>query len=493
MEDGAGAEKQQPPTMSPRISIRLLAAQSDRRLSALARDGHERAFEALVHRYRRPLLRYCRSLRLSDARAEDVLQQALLRAWMALSDGADVRDLRPWLYRIVHNTAVNAMRGAAELPHGELSDAVQAGVAHPGESELDRKMAVRDALGHVAALPQMQRQAIFLTAVDGQSHEEVAGTLGITPGALRGLLYRARTTLRSAAAMLTPQPLLELAARSGDAAAPSAERALELTGGAGAVGIAGLLLKGGAAVITAGALATGATVVASHEHRPRHSAKASLPGAAESPGAGSNSVGALAGTGTASTAGSSMALPAAEAKRHSGRRSHSRVDGDRRHRTARHDRDDLQSGALSLPSTSDGEESSPAGPSHHGDLVDRDDSAESQQVAALRGGTHGDHSEGDRRARATAGALTELRSGTATSAPPQRQRPPSRAHPVSGAGEAAAQITTAPPRSPQTPSPQSAQATATSPPAAVQAQAMISVSRTAQATTKQKRRLNSRT
>ena len=66
--------------MSPRVSIRLLATQPDERLVALARDGHERAFEALVRRYRRPLLRYCQRLRLSDARAEDVVQQALTKA-----------------------------------------------------------------------------------------------------------------------------------------------------------------------------------------------------------------------------------------------------------------------------------------------------------------------------------------------------------------------------------------------------------------------------
>src|ERR1700704_2525555 len=96
--------------MSPRISIRLLAAQSDQRLSALAGEGHERAFEALVHRYRRPLLRYCRRLRLSDARAEDVLQQAFLQAWLAFARGAEVRDVRAWLYPIVHNVRINALR-----------------------------------------------------------------------------------------------------------------------------------------------------------------------------------------------------------------------------------------------------------------------------------------------------------------------------------------------------------------------------------------------
>ncbi|HWG08527.1 MAG TPA: sigma-70 family RNA polymerase sigma factor [Solirubrobacteraceae bacterium] len=254
--------------MSPRISIRLLASQSDQRLLALAREGQERAFEALVHRYRRPLLRYARRrMRLSDAQAEDVLQQALIRAWIALSRGAEVRDVRSWLYRIVHNLAVNAIRGPAES-HGELTQAVQDRAGLAEASNIERSIAARDALCDVAALPRMQRQAIFLTAVDGQSHVQVADTLGITPGALRGLLYRARSTLRSAAAALTPQPLLELAARGGGATAPSAERVAELTaGGAGAAGLAGALLKGGLAVVTAGAIATGASDLASHRHR----------------------------------------------------------------------------------------------------------------------------------------------------------------------------------------------------------------------------------
>jgi RNA polymerase sigma factor (sigma-70 family) len=251
--------------MSPRISISLLAAQSDQRLLALARDGHERAFEALVQRYGRPLLRYCRRIGLSDTRAEDVLQQSFLQAWLALAGGVEVRELRSWLYRIVHNTAVNAMRGAAES-HSELTEAVQARASLAGESNLERTIAVREALGEVAELPQMQRAAIFLTAVDGQTHEEVASALGISHGALRGLLYRARTTLRSAAAALTPPPLLQWASGGSGVAAPSAERLAELTAGGGAAGLAGVLLKGAVVAVTAGALATGAGVVANHRH-----------------------------------------------------------------------------------------------------------------------------------------------------------------------------------------------------------------------------------
>jgi RNA polymerase sigma factor (sigma-70 family) len=282
--------------MSPKISIRLLAAQSDQRLAALAAAGHERAFETLVHRHRRPLLRYCRRIGLDDARAEDVLQQAFLRAWLAFARQTDVRDVRPWLYRIVHNAAVNAMRGAGEHD-SELTEAIQTSASVARESELQRRIAVRDALADVASLPQMQQQAIFLTAVDGQSHAEVATVLGVSEGAVRGLLYRARATLRSAAAAFIPPQLLEWAARGG-AGGPGAQRLAELSAGGGAAGMTGLLAKGAIVAVTAGAIATGGAVVSSSGSDPKAPAHrtGSRNGAAASPLAADVSKPALAST-----------------------------------------------------------------------------------------------------------------------------------------------------------------------------------------------------
>ncbi len=98
---------------SPSVSVRLLRTQSDARLVELARAGHERAFEALVERYRRALLGYCRRQLLPHERAEDALQQGLLQAWLALREGVEVRHARPWLYSIVHNTALNMPSGGA--------------------------------------------------------------------------------------------------------------------------------------------------------------------------------------------------------------------------------------------------------------------------------------------------------------------------------------------------------------------------------------------
>jgi RNA polymerase sigma factor (sigma-70 family) len=266
---GLGSSEGARAVMSPGIPTRLLATQSDERLLALVRQGHERAFEALVHRYRRPLLSYCRRL-LPEARAEDTVQLALLKTWIAVREGAEIRDLKAWLYRVVHNTAVNAVRDAAHEGESLADPARRLGAA---ESDIDRRLNVREALAGVAALPPLQREVIVRTAVAGHSHEQVASDLGITGGAVRGLLYRARATLRTAITALTPPPLLGWLAGRADRSPPAPERLTQLVGGGGGtVGFGGLLLKGGVGVITVGSVITGAAVVhveGSHHHRNR--------------------------------------------------------------------------------------------------------------------------------------------------------------------------------------------------------------------------------
>jgi RNA polymerase sigma factor (sigma-70 family) len=269
--------------MSPKVSLSLLAVQSDERLVSLARQGHERAFEAVVQRYHQPLLRYCGRMGLSDARAEDILQHSFLQAWLALERGVEVRELRAWLYRIVHNTLVNGLRSPA-ADHGPLEDGA-AGAQHAvsAHSELERRIAVREALTDVAALPQMQREAILMTALDGRSHEEVASMLGVTNGAVRGLLYRARATLRGAAAALTPAPLVGWALGGGGRVKPTAARLAEFSAAGG--GDAGATLLKGAVALTAAAVAAGAVVVPLQQNGAPAQARATLIGAPGSSGA----------------------------------------------------------------------------------------------------------------------------------------------------------------------------------------------------------------
>jgi RNA polymerase sigma factor (sigma-70 family) len=181
----------------------LLRAQSDERLVALARAGHERAFEAIVERYRRPLLRACRRV-LPEARAEDAVQQTLVAAWHGLSRGDEVRELRPWLYRIAHNTALNQLR-VAGYDYDELHGMLTGGPVP--EEELERREIARSTLAGLAALPARQRQALLGIAVQGRGQDEVAGALGISEPAVRQLVHRARTHLRAAVTAVTPWPL----------------------------------------------------------------------------------------------------------------------------------------------------------------------------------------------------------------------------------------------------------------------------------------------
>jgi RNA polymerase sigma factor (sigma-70 family) len=237
--------------VTPLLSTALLRTQTDERLLRLAAGGHDRAFEAIVERYRRPLLRYVRRL-LPDGRAEDVVQAAFMSAWSSLRGGAEVRDLRPWLYRIAHNGAVNVLKRAGEH-HDQLAD-TRDGAAGP-EIEVERRDDVRRALHGIAALPSRQRAALLAVAVEGRSHTEVAAELGLSDGALRQLVHRARTSVRAVATLLTPPPVAAAAAASH---AFGSEQVAEIAAGAGGAGLAAASLKTGAVVLTAGALVTGA-------------------------------------------------------------------------------------------------------------------------------------------------------------------------------------------------------------------------------------------
>lgn len=237
----------------------LLGTQTDERLVDLVRAGNETAFEVIVNRYRRALVRYVARL-LPDGRAEDVVQQTFVNAYRAMqSHDAELR-LRPWLYRIAHNLALNVLRDRGRMVE-ELHENIDA--VEPPDHALERQQGLREVLAAVKSLPERQRSALVLREMEGRSYDEIAAELGASSGAVRQLLSRARDGVRAAATAVTPPALLgriPWAAQS----EPLAARVAELCG-AGAAGAA-------AAKICAGALVTGAVVtgvVASPNDLPR--------------------------------------------------------------------------------------------------------------------------------------------------------------------------------------------------------------------------------
>ena len=161
------------------------------------RMGDERAFEQIVERYRAPLVRYAeRVLRTRSGQAEDVVQESLWRAHHALARDDREIALRAWLYGIVRNACVDAIRrrnaasdDLAELPLGLAARDDTFAVVARGEE-------VRAAFAALAALPERQRAVIEDNALSGVSHRAAGARLGISEGASKVLLSRARANLR---------------------------------------------------------------------------------------------------------------------------------------------------------------------------------------------------------------------------------------------------------------------------------------------------------
>src|ERR1700754_1778154 len=154
----------------------ILETASDERLVALAAKGDERAFAAIVARYREPLRRHCRRV-LGAAAADDALQQTLINAHAALLDGRAPFALKPWLYRIARNASLNLARAPQPdaIPDGLLEpDALEDGI-QPAEPP-GRTVAA------VSNLPASQRQVIVRHAFNGETHEDIAADLGVAPG-----------------------------------------------------------------------------------------------------------------------------------------------------------------------------------------------------------------------------------------------------------------------------------------------------------------------
>jgi RNA polymerase sigma factor (sigma-70 family) len=232
---------------------RLLRLQSDERLVELARAGHEPAFDAIVHRYRPALLRYCTRI-LGPERAEDAVQQALASAHTAMTSGDDRHlNLRPWLYRIAHNTALNFLRGA-KRDEVELSD-TEFAAAHTPEDQVAERERLESVLAAIAALPRPQRDALLLRELEGRSHEEIGRALGVSSGAARATLFRARAAVRTACSALTPTPLLLRLVEMGDSSSHVAAKA-----------VAGVLA--GCAIVGGGAATSGVLGGTHHPARP---------------------------------------------------------------------------------------------------------------------------------------------------------------------------------------------------------------------------------
>jgi len=171
----------------------------DHELVAAFRAGSEAAFAEMHRRHAAPLLGFVRRmLHGTGADAEDAVQDAFIRAHLALRATDRPMALRAWLYMIARNRALDALRARrGSCPLDERGPAL-ACADDPVETAAQREQ-VRRIVEELARLPERQRLALVQRELCGASHADVAEQLGTSVSATKSLIVRARTQMRAAA------------------------------------------------------------------------------------------------------------------------------------------------------------------------------------------------------------------------------------------------------------------------------------------------------
>ena len=151
-------------------------------------------FEQLVGELRPKLHRYCARMTGSAVDGEDIVQDALIKAFAALPSVGVIANPEGWLFRIAHNTALDFLRRRARGPMMQNDEALDM-IAAPDSPDHDHEAATMS-LRIFMRLPSLQRSAVILKDVLDHSLEEVASITGASEAAAKSALQRGRVRLR---------------------------------------------------------------------------------------------------------------------------------------------------------------------------------------------------------------------------------------------------------------------------------------------------------
>lgn len=166
---------------------------TDEVLVARLRDGDEAAFTAIVQRYERPLNAYARRLVAgSSIDPEDIVQEALARAYRALLRDRRPMALRAWLHCIVRNCALDEQRRRVAVPA-----ILELRSTRSPADDAEARETFAELLHELAGLPARQRQALLLCVLEDRPYAWIAAELGVSVSAVKALISRARQTLRT--------------------------------------------------------------------------------------------------------------------------------------------------------------------------------------------------------------------------------------------------------------------------------------------------------
>lgn len=179
-------------------------ADLDQALVKRVQAGERRAFDLLVRKYQHKVLGVVSRYVNDWAEAQDVAQEAFIRAFRAIANFRGESAFYTWLYKIATNTAKNYLVAAGRRPPGDdlqvddaqhLESAGKLKDSATPERELMREEIERTVFEAVESLPEELRAAITLREVDGLSYEEIASAMNCPIGTVRSRIFRARDAI----------------------------------------------------------------------------------------------------------------------------------------------------------------------------------------------------------------------------------------------------------------------------------------------------------
>jgi RNA polymerase sigma-70 factor (ECF subfamily) len=172
---------------------------SDEALVAAARAGSDAAFTAIVQRYEQPLTAYARQVlggRHHDA--EECVQDAFVRALGSMRRTDSEIALRPWLHAIVRNRCLDQLRKPNRTTDLDPHEAVLADHGPGPVSMINNRQRLDDVVHGLEALPERQRRALVMHELEDRSHSHIGRALGVSAGASKALVCRARQGVANA-------------------------------------------------------------------------------------------------------------------------------------------------------------------------------------------------------------------------------------------------------------------------------------------------------
>lgn len=179
-------------------------ANVDQLLVERVQKGDKRAFDLLIQKYQHRIVSLVSRYVSDHAEAQDVAQEAFIKAYRAIGRFRGDSAFYTWLYRIAINTAKNWIVAKNRRPPASDIDAVDAeqyGISErmketsTPENEMLREEIERTVYGTIAELPEDLRTAIMLREMDGMSYEEIATTMECPIGTVRSRIFRAREAI----------------------------------------------------------------------------------------------------------------------------------------------------------------------------------------------------------------------------------------------------------------------------------------------------------